>query len=162
MHMRDSILVGAKLQDGVTGDLCAVNREDDNGGEDAIKPIDPLLQLITLFSQSALMERRCVFADKGLNRHNAHVFTSKPHHQESRLIWQLYSYLVTAKSFISVFQYLQMHYIVLLRNICWCSSEPLKYIFDTHCHCKSRTVNTLCSSLLSSSDITVVTRCLGA
>ncbi|XP_075894426.1 ryanodine receptor 2 [Nelusetta ayraudi] len=40
-----------------TGDLCAVNREDDNDSEDGIKPIDPLLQLISLFSRSALMER---------------------------------------------------------------------------------------------------------
>lgn len=76
----DAILSGAKLQDGVTGDLCAVNQEDDSGGEDAIKPIDPLLQLITLFSQSALMERRCVFAAEDLTGHKCHVFTGKPCH----------------------------------------------------------------------------------
>lgn len=67
-------------------DLCAVNQEDNNGGEDAMKPVDPLLQLITLFSRSALMERRCVFAAKDLIGHKSHVFTSKPHHQEIWLI----------------------------------------------------------------------------
>lgn len=45
-------------------ELCAVNREEENDLEDGIKPIDPLLQLITLFSQSALTERRCVFIEK--------------------------------------------------------------------------------------------------
>lgn len=100
------LFLGAKLQDGGTGDLCALNREDGNGGEDAIKPIDPLLQLITLFSQSALMERRFVFTAKDLIGHTSHAFTGKPHHQESHLIWQSYAFLLTAKSFISVFQLL--------------------------------------------------------
>lgn len=42
-------------------ELCRSNREEDNNTEDCIKPIDPLLQLITLFSRTALTDRRCVF-----------------------------------------------------------------------------------------------------
>lgn len=44
-------------------ELCADNREEENDLEDGIKPIDPLLQLITLFSRSALTER-CVLIVK--------------------------------------------------------------------------------------------------
>lgn len=42
-------------------ELCRSNRGEDNDTEDCIKPIDPLLQLITLFSRTALTDRRCVF-----------------------------------------------------------------------------------------------------
>lgn len=87
VQMNDFILLGGKLQDRGTGDLCAVNREDDNDSEDGIKPIDPLLQLITLFSRSALMERRCALTAKGLTRQKSqpNLFTGKTHHQESLL-----------------------------------------------------------------------------
>lgn len=53
-----------KLQNKGMMELCAVNKEEENDLEDGIKPIDPLLQLITLFSRSALTERRCVFIVK--------------------------------------------------------------------------------------------------
>lgn len=81
VHISDSILLGAKLQDGGMGDLCAVNVQDDNDSEDIIKPIDPLLQLITLFSRSALMETRYLDDAKDLKGHKSHVFTGKTHHQ---------------------------------------------------------------------------------
>lgn len=88
VQMSDLILLGGGLQDRGTGDLCAVNREDDDDSEDGIKPIDPLLQLITLFSRSALMERRCAFTAKDLTwqKSQPNVFTGKTHHQESRLM----------------------------------------------------------------------------
>uniref|UniRef100_A0A3Q3G7S4 Ryanodine receptor 2b (cardiac) n=1 Tax=Labrus bergylta TaxID=56723 RepID=A0A3Q3G7S4_9LABR len=41
-------------------DLAVSDREEEKDVGDGAKPIDPLLQLITLFSRSALTERRCV------------------------------------------------------------------------------------------------------
>lgn len=75
VHITDSILLGAKLQEESVGDLCVINREDGNDGEHVIKPIDPLLQLITLFSRSALMETRCVSAAEDFKGHKSLVFT---------------------------------------------------------------------------------------
>uniref|UniRef100_A0A3Q3G5A2 Ryanodine receptor 2b (cardiac) n=1 Tax=Labrus bergylta TaxID=56723 RepID=A0A3Q3G5A2_9LABR len=40
-------------------ELCGGDREEEKDVGDGAKPIDPLLQLITLFSRSALTERRC-------------------------------------------------------------------------------------------------------
>lgn len=40
--------------------LCGGERVEENDRVDGIKAIDPLLQLITLFGQTALMESRCV------------------------------------------------------------------------------------------------------
>lgn len=40
--------------------LCEGDRQEEKEVEDSAKPIDPLLQLITLFSRSALTERWCV------------------------------------------------------------------------------------------------------
>lgn len=41
--------------------LCGGERVEENDRVDGIKAIDPLLQLITLFGQTALMESRCAF-----------------------------------------------------------------------------------------------------
>lgn len=41
-------------------ELCEGGREEENDMGDGIKPIDPLLQLITLFSRTALTEKRYV------------------------------------------------------------------------------------------------------
>lgn len=40
--------------------LCGGERVEENDRVDGIRAIDPLLQLITLFGQTALMESRCV------------------------------------------------------------------------------------------------------
>lgn len=73
------------VQNRRTGDQCAIYREDDNDAEDGIKPIDPLLQLITLFSRSALMERRCVFTAKALIwQKSQNVITGQTHYMESQ------------------------------------------------------------------------------
>lgn len=49
-------------QTGVLIGLCGGERVEENDTIDGIKAIDPLLQLITLFGQTALMESRCVCA----------------------------------------------------------------------------------------------------
>lgn len=41
-------------------ELCEGDSEGEKDVADGAKAIDPLLQLITLFSRSALTERRCV------------------------------------------------------------------------------------------------------
>ena len=46
------------LQKGREMELCGGDREEEKDVEDGAKPIDPLLQLITLFSRSTLTERR--------------------------------------------------------------------------------------------------------
>uniref|UniRef100_A0A3Q3G0A9 Ryanodine receptor 2b (cardiac) n=1 Tax=Labrus bergylta TaxID=56723 RepID=A0A3Q3G0A9_9LABR len=49
-----------KLVEDLAVKLCGGDREEEKDVGDGAKPIDPLLQLITLFSRSALTERRCV------------------------------------------------------------------------------------------------------
>lgn len=48
------------LQTGGVTELCGGDREEKKNVEERAKPIDPLLQLITHFSRSAQVERRCV------------------------------------------------------------------------------------------------------
>uniref|UniRef100_A0A3Q3G895 Ryanodine receptor 2b (cardiac) n=1 Tax=Labrus bergylta TaxID=56723 RepID=A0A3Q3G895_9LABR len=48
-----------KLVEDLAVKLCGGDREEEKDVGDGAKPIDPLLQLITLFSRSALTERRC-------------------------------------------------------------------------------------------------------
>lgn len=49
------------LQKGGVMELCGGDREEERNVKEGAKPIDPLLQLITLFSRSALTERRWVY-----------------------------------------------------------------------------------------------------
>lgn len=51
------ILSLSGLQKGGVMKLCEGDRQEEKEVEDSAKPIDPLLQLITLFSRSALTER---------------------------------------------------------------------------------------------------------
>lgn len=57
---RNECLYLPELQTRVTMGLRGGERADESDTVDGIKAIDPLLQLITLFGQTALMESRCI------------------------------------------------------------------------------------------------------